>query len=46
VSGRVHVNATPGKQLTVPPYKESFLADKMKEAAEMGFGIDRGQLKD
>jgi hypothetical protein len=27
VSGRVHVNATPGKQLTVPPHKESLFAD-------------------
>lgn len=45
ISGRVDISARPGKQTVFPPEIERLLADRMKEAAEMGFGINRQQLK-
>ena len=45
ISGRVEIGALPGKQPVFPCHVERLLADKVKEAAEMGFGISRQQLK-
>ena len=45
ISGRVATDALPGKQTVFPANVERLLADRVKEAAEMGFGIDRQELK-
>ena len=44
ISGRVEEGATPGKKPVLPVEVESAIADKIKEAGKMGFGITRAQL--
>ena len=44
ISGRLEEGATPGKKPVLPVEVESAIANKIKEAGKMRFGITRAQL--